>query len=76
MDNNAIQVLANVHDAVLGQVRKGDYDTLRHAVSLMSVPVQIGKRVMNIATECTIGLNWGKASEANPHGQRVLPHAA
>jgi DNA polymerase I-like protein with 3'-5' exonuclease and polymerase domains len=60
-----IQLLAQVHDAILFQFPKGRYDILYRVLTKhMVVPIPItgtdGKtRVMTIGTEAAVGHNWG-----------------
>lgn len=68
-----IQLLAQVHDAILFQFPKGRYDLVYQALKLMEVPVPIkgldGKvRTMTIGTEAAVGMNWGHKSSHNPDG--------
>lgn len=60
-----IQLLAQVHDAILGQYpierREESIAIIKEA---MRVPVPIGGRVMTIATEVAAGGNWGKRATA------------
>lgn len=68
-----IQLLAQVHDAILGQYpierREESIAIIKEA---MRVPLPIGDRVMTIATEVAAGKNWGKRSEENPDGIVVV----
>jgi hypothetical protein len=68
-----IQLLAQVHDAILFQFPKGQYEYVYRALEHMTVPVPIkgvdGKtRTISIATEAAVGNNWGHRSEKNPDG--------
>lgn len=63
-----VRLLAQVHDAILFLVRKGDSETKRRVLELMSIPVVVGPRTMRIGTEMACGLNWGKKSQDNPDG--------
>lgn len=59
-----IQLLFQVHDAILFQFPKGRYDLVRRALELMTIPIPVtgvdGKtRVLKIATEAAVGNNWG-----------------
>jgi DNA polymerase I-like protein with 3'-5' exonuclease and polymerase domains len=72
MQGRAI-LLAQVHDALLGMVKIGDYEALRQILDLMAIPLDVtgadGKtRRFTIGTEIAVGLNWGKASPSNPTG--------
>lgn len=56
-----IQLMAQVHDAILGQFPEDKIDVYAPIIAeAMRVPVQIGDRVMTINTEVAIGRNWGK----------------
>lgn len=73
MDPHEIQLLAQVHDAILFQFPKGRYDLVRKAMKLMSIPIDVTDyeghtRRMTIDVEAAVGLNWGKQSKENPDG--------
>lgn len=71
-----VQILGNLHDAVLGQVRTEKIPALLPKVlDLLRFPFYIedikGRRhKVVIPFDVEIGANWGKASEDNPHGLR------
>lgn len=69
-------LLAQVHDALLGMVRVGDYEALKQVKELMTIPFDVTgvdgvTRRMTIGTEVAVGLNWGKASPSNPQGLKT-----
>lgn len=61
-DPNKAWCLAQVHDAILGEVRKGDDATLARIKELMTIPVPIHSRIMTVAVEIAIGPNWQKGA--------------
>jgi DNA polymerase I-like protein with 3'-5' exonuclease and polymerase domains len=68
-----IQLLAQVHDAILFQFPKGRYDLVHKAMQLMTIPIPIKDvngvtRTMVIETEASVGQNWGHSSDTNPNG--------
>lgn len=68
-----VELLAQVHDAILFQYPIDRDDLVKRAISLMKVPVPVvdifGKlRIAEVETEAAIGLNWGKQSKDNPDG--------
>lgn len=78
-----VQMLMQVHDALLFQIPKGRYDLLYDALQLMTVPVPVlgldGKmRTISIGTEAAVGHNWGHHNEnpdkgpLNPKGIREI----
>jgi len=72
-DPELVELLAQVHDAGLGQFRKQDRERAADAiVEHLTVPVPMGEHTMTIPVEVTAGRNWGYASDANPEGQRTL----
>lgn len=76
-DEPDIQLLAQVHDAILFQFPKGQYQYVYRALELMTVPLEItgfdgGTRTIEIGTEAAVGLNWGHHSESNPEGVREI----
>ena len=68
--DHPVELLAQVHDAILGQVWKGDDAALTQVLRRMTLPVEIGGRTMTIPVEMMRGKNWGKASDKNPGGLR------
>lgn len=61
-----IQLLAQVHDAILFQFPKGRYDLVYKALQFMTVPIPLtsvdGKdRVIEIGTEASVGPTWSHA---------------
>lgn len=75
-----VQLLAQVHDAVLLQVPTGRPDLIDKVLELMSVPVPIvgmdGKlRTTIIETEAAVGGNWGHHSKSNVDGLQEYHHA-
>lgn len=68
-----VQLLAQVHDAILFQFPKGQYQYVYRALELMTVPIAItgfdgGQRTIEIGTEAAVGDNWGHHSDQNPRG--------
>lgn len=70
-DPNRVWLLAQVHDAILGEVRRGDTNALRRVQDLMRIDVPMaGGRTMNIDVDMAVGDNWGKYSPENSEGIR------
>jgi DNA polymerase-1 len=72
-DPDKIELLAQVHDALVWQQDPGDLDTLYQAAGLMMIPMPIvdvmGKlRYAVIEAEIAMGKNWGHKSKTNPDG--------
>lgn len=72
-DPKEIQLLAQVHDALLWQQDTGTENLLRDALSAMQIPIPVidiyGKtRYAEIEAEGAMGFNWGHAGEDNPNG--------
>lgn len=68
-----VQLLAQVHDALLHQFPDGRMDLEKRVVDYMSMPVPVtdyrgNTRVMTIGVETAVGKNWGHAGKDNPHG--------
>lgn len=68
-----VQLLAQVHDAMLAQFRRGETSVAHRIMELMRVPVPIVgidgiTRMAEIETEAAVGLNWGHRSTDNPDG--------
>lgn len=69
LDPVACQVLLEVHDSVLFQVKETDMDTVRQAFSYTPVEVPINGDVMIIGADAQLGDNWGDYDKAtNPNG--------
>lgn len=74
MEEKGLELLAQVHDAILHQVVLEKMQELeQEMLALMSIPVPIrdyrgNVRVLTIGVEAAIGMNWGHKSEDNPHG--------
>lgn len=58
LDPKHVRVLANEHDAIMGEVRIGEEAVLERVVELMREEVPIRGRVMVIPTSVAVGENW------------------
>lgn len=72
-NNDELELLAQIHDAILGQFDKDHIDVLHKTKSLLQIPIPVKgldgvTRIMQIEAEIAIGYNWGKKSEDNPRG--------
>ncbi len=68
-DPELIQILGQIHDAVLCQYAKASRAAAHTAIlEALTVPVKIGERTMIIGVDLEYGSNWGKKSESNPNG--------
>lgn len=78
LDPHALQLLAQVHDALLFQFPKGKLDIPRRVAQLMRFPVTVtdyrgNTRQTIIGVEAKVGDNWGNHDpEKNPYGMKVL----
>lgn len=73
-----LQLLAQIHDALLAQYPKERRDVLHEMRRLMQIPIPVTDpqgitRIMQIEAEIAIGDNWGKRSDANPNGMYEPP---
>lgn len=80
LEAEEVQLLAQVHDALLHQVPIGRMDLEREVLKRMAIPVPVqdfrGKvRVMTIGVESALGKNWGHKSADNPDGIDEAPIA-
>jgi DNA polymerase I-like protein with 3'-5' exonuclease and polymerase domains len=69
-----VQLLAQVHDAILMQIPKGRYDLIYQVLQLMTVPVPVVgvdgvTRTTVIETEASVGKNWGHANDKPEKGR-------
>lgn len=73
-----VEVLAQVHDAVLHQYHPRHHDAVRAAIrDAMMFPVEVTDfrgttREMTIPVEWAVGDNWGKAGPDNPNGLKEI----
>lgn len=73
LEPEGLQLLAQVHDALLFQYPEDREDLLYRALELMKIDIPIkgvdGKmRTMQIEVEAAVGRNWRHKSEDNPEG--------
>lgn len=74
-ERDEVELLAQIHDAVLIQFAIDNKKILHEVKSLLEIPIQIkgvdGKtRTMRIEAETSYGRNWGKRDmQDNPNGQ-------
>lgn len=68
-----LELEAQIHDALLGQFPTGKLDVLHRMKELMEISIPVNGRIMKIEAEFAIGKNWGKKSDANPHGMYEPP---
>jgi DNA polymerase I-like protein with 3'-5' exonuclease and polymerase domains len=81
LEDEQVQLLAQVHDALLHQYPSGRLDLERELLKKMQVPVPITDikgvtRLMTIGVETATGKNWGHKSAHNPSGIDEAPMAA
>jgi len=77
MDPHEVQMLAQVHDAIMFQYPKGRLDLVRKAVKLMQVPIAVTDVQGNVRTtlievEAAVGENWGHAGPDNLNGLKEI----
>lgn len=71
-------LLAQVHDALLGQYPRGRLDLVRQVLQYMRIPVPVtdfqgNTRTMVIGVEAAVGRNWGHKGDDNPYGLDEAP---
>lgn len=68
-----LQLLAQVHDAILGQYPTENREAAIAAlVECLTIPVQFGDEYMTIPVEIAVGANWGHKSDKNPYGLQEI----
>lgn len=77
LEPKGVELLAQIHDAILFQFPKGRYDLVKEAAELMRVPLDVTDyrgtvRTVTIDVEAAVGMNWGHQSETNPHGLKEI----
>jgi DNA polymerase I-like protein with 3'-5' exonuclease and polymerase domains len=64
-----VQILGQVHDAILGQIPTEEVDTLVHEIlKRMHNPLTVGKKEMIIPSDCEVGTNWKAMKKWRPRG--------
>lgn len=80
LDPWQVWLLAQIHDALLGEVDDGNFAAMERILELMSIPIPVTDiygvtRTMQIETEMAIGKNWGhqvtKPIDAQGNPQRL-----
>jgi len=77
-DNDEVELLAQIHDAILGQVSADRTTVLHNTIRLLQIPIPVKgadgiTRRMQIEAEMAIGYNWGKKTDDNPRGMYEPP---
>ena len=72
-DNDEVELLAQVHDALLLQFDKARTEVLHTTKRLLQIPIPVNGRIMQIEAEVAIVYNWGKRSDNNQHGMYEPP---
>ena len=62
-DPNKVWLLAQVHDALLFEVRAGDFETLKRVKELMTIPIPIKGRTLTIPVEIAYSSKSWKHSD-------------
>ena len=78
LEEEGVELLAQVHDALFHQFPQGRYDLEREVMQRMRIPVPVTDfqgvtRLMVIGVETATGRNWGHASPDNTHGISEAP---
>jgi len=65
LDPKDVQILCNVHDAILGQIREEVFDEcIEDVLTCMRNPIPILDRTLNVPVSVEVGYNW---SPVDPH---------
>lgn len=77
LEPQGVELLAQVHDALLHQFPADRMDLEHKLLELMKIPVPVTDfrgvtRVMTIGVEAAVGKNWGHASKENPYGIKEI----
>lgn len=77
-ESDDVELLAQIHDAILGQFPQDRMEVLHKTRELLSIPIPVTDyrgttRIMTIASEIAVGYNWGKKTEDNPRGMYEPP---
>jgi len=66
---DCVQMLGQIHDAILIQYPEKDEDKIiPQVLDLITVPIPLGDRELIIPSEAQVGWNWNHKSENNPDG--------
>jgi hypothetical protein len=68
LKDEGVEVLGQVHDAILGQFPIGtEADIIPKILERMKNPMQVGGREMIIPSDCETGLDWKNMKKWKPH---------
>lgn len=66
-----VEILAQIHDAILFQYESGiEAKAIADVLALSEIKVEYPSGTMFIPAEAQVGWNWAKADNNNPHGLR------
>ena len=69
LHGKGVQILGQVHDAILGQIPTEEVDTLvPEILKRMHNPLTVGKKEMIIPSDCEVGTNWKAMKKWRPCG--------
>ena len=69
LHGKGVQILGQVHDAILGQIPTEEVDTLvPEILKRMHNPLTVGKKEMIIPSDCEVGTNWKAMKKWRPRG--------
>jgi DNA polymerase I-like protein with 3'-5' exonuclease and polymerase domains len=68
MKDDGLQILGQVHDAILGQFPIGkEAEIIPKILARMENPLEIKGRQMIIPSDCETGLDWKNMKKWKPH---------
>lgn len=68
-----VELLAQIHDAVVFEYPEGRDDLVAEASAILSAPIRLTNGdLFSIPSEPNVGWNWGKETKDNPFGLRKL----
>jgi len=78
LDGDKVQILANIHDAILGQAKEEDFDNhLQAVIDCMLNPIPFGESDLLVPVSAEVGYNWSPVDpknklfeDGNPNGLR------
>jgi DNA polymerase I-like protein with 3'-5' exonuclease and polymerase domains len=78
LELQGLQLLAQVHDAILFQYPRGELSLVREALQRMRIPLPVTDfqgttRMAVIGVEAAVGRNWGHKGPDNPYGIDEAP---
>jgi DNA polymerase I-like protein with 3'-5' exonuclease and polymerase domains len=68
LNNDGVEILGQVHDAILGQFPIGkEPEVIPKILACMKNPIQVKEKEMIIPSDCETGLDWKNMKKWKPN---------